>query len=200
MIKIYGSKMSSAGRCMWLLEELAQPYEVVAVDMRGGEHKSPEFLALNPNGKVPVMVEDDFVLWESLAINEYLIGKFRPEWRGGIAQETALIAQWSYWSVANVAHIIEPLILRNYGRPLSDERAEECVKTTVHYIGILDKALSGREWLVGDSFTLADLNVASVIMGAVNIKIDLTDFSNVQRWLGIITERPAFKKIFTPSV
>ncbi len=191
--------MSSAGRCMWLLEELEQPYEAVSVDMRGGEHKTPEFLALNPNGKVPVMVEDEFVLWESLAINEYLTEKFRPEWRGSSAQETGLIAQWSYWSVANVAHVIEPLILRNYGRPLSDERADECTKTTLHYISILDKALSGREWLVGDAFSLADLNVAAVIMGAVMVKIDMTEFSNVQRWLGTITSRPAFQKIFTPA-
>lgn len=191
--------MSSAGRCMWLLEELGQPYEPVAVDMRGGEHKSPEFLALNPNGKVPVMVEDDFVLWESLAINEYLADKFRPEFRGRTAQERGSIAQWSYWSVANVAHIVEPLILRNYGRALSDERADECIKTTLHYIGILDKALSGREWLVGDVFSLADLNVAAVVMGAVMVKIDMTEFSNVQRWLGTITSRPAFQKIFTPA-
>lgn len=199
MIKIYGGKMSSAGRCMWLLEELGQEYEVVSVDMRGGEHKSPEFLALNPNGKVPVMIEDDFILWESLAINEYLTDKFRPEWRGTTLQDTGLIAQWSYWSVANVAHVIEPLILRNYGRPLSDEKAGEYTATTLHYIGILDKALSGREWLVGNNFTVADLNVASVIMGAIMVKVDASEFGNVQRWLGAIQARPAFQKIYAPA-
>jgi len=199
MIKIYGSKMSSAGRCMWLLEELGQPYEVVAVDMRGGEHKSPEFLALNPNGKVPVMVEGEFILWESLAINEYLANKFRPELRGRTPQETGLVAQWSYWSVANVAHVIEPLILQNYGRPLTEERAAECVATTRHYVEILDKSLSGREWLVGSEFTIADLNAASVISGAVMVKIDITEFGNVQRWLAAINSRPAFQAVFAAT-
>lgn len=199
MIKIYGAKMSSAGRCMWLLEELNQPYEVVPVDMRAGQHKSPEYLALNPNGKVPVMIDGDFVLWESLAINEYLTDKFQTEFRGRTPQERGLVSQWSYWGIANVAHVIEPLILQNYGRPLSEERAAACMESVNHFLGILDRALSGRNWLVGESFSLADLNVASIVMGAVSVKIDLTTFSNIQRWLTPITARTAFTAIYQPA-
>ena len=72
MISIYGSPRSSAGRCVWAAEEAGVAYEVKAVDMRNQEHKSAEFLKLNPNGKVPAMKDGDISLFESMAINFYI--------------------------------------------------------------------------------------------------------------------------------
>ena len=94
MIKIYGPKASTAGRCLWAAEEMAIPYESVAVDMQAKEHKTPEFLAMNPNGKVPVMKDGDLVLWESFAINAYLARTYQPEFLG---QDPAQEAQGSQW-------------------------------------------------------------------------------------------------------
>lgn len=65
MIKLYGSPKSSAGRCVWTLEEIGVPYELIGVNMQAKEHKSPEFLAINPNGKIPAMVDGDLTLFES---------------------------------------------------------------------------------------------------------------------------------------
>src|SRR5687767_5881522 len=102
MIKIYGSPHSSGGRCYWTLEELGLSYERVKIDMRSKEHKSPSYLNLNPNGKVPVMVDDDFVLWESAAINSYLAEKHRPELLGRTLQERALVQQWTLWAMVDL--------------------------------------------------------------------------------------------------
>ena len=82
MIKLYGPARSSAGRCFWLLEELNVPYENIKVDLMNKEHKADWFLKINPNGKVPALVDEDVTLFESMAINYYLTEKYKPEFMG----------------------------------------------------------------------------------------------------------------------
>ena len=79
MITLYGSARSSAGRCLWCLEETGVAYENKNVDMRTKEHQSEAFLKINPNGKVPAMVDGETKLFESMAINFYLADKYKPE-------------------------------------------------------------------------------------------------------------------------
>src|SRR3989344_9118391 len=112
MIKIYGAPRSSAGRCFWLLEELALPYQAMPVDMRNKEHKSEAFLKLNPNGKVPALVDGDVVLWESIAINHYLADKYRPELLGKTPVERGLEQQWSTWSMVDLQPPLVDLIIQ----------------------------------------------------------------------------------------
>ena len=90
MIMLYGSVRSSAARCYWCLEEIGVAYKGVPVDMKANEHKSENFLKINPNGKVPALVDDQIQLFESMAINFYLAEKYKPSLLGSSIAEKAL--------------------------------------------------------------------------------------------------------------
>src|SRR5258706_15471246 len=122
MIQMYGSKGSTAFRCYWFLEELGLPYETMPLDFAKGEHKSAEYLKLNPNGKLPTMVDDGFVVWESLAINYYLMEKQKAlQFVGTSLQENAQVNQWSMWSVIHLSQAFHPLVMQKYrGTPESE--------------------------------------------------------------------------------
>ncbi|MCB0362836.1 MAG: glutathione S-transferase [Bdellovibrionales bacterium] len=102
MVAIYGSPRSSSGRCFWCLEEIGIEYENKPINFREKQHKSPEYLKLNPNGKVPVLVDGDFVIWESLAINFYLAEAYKPQLLGSDIQHRGLVHQWSIWALADL--------------------------------------------------------------------------------------------------
>jgi glutathione S-transferase len=198
MIKIYGSPHSSAGRCYWTLEELGLDYERVKIDMRNKEHKSPEFLRLNPNGKVPVMIEDDFVLWESAAINSYLAAKYRPALLGRSLQEQALVNQWTLWGMIDlqpphvdllIQMVFVPAERRDHGLI---ERAKKSIPAKIE---ILDKHLTEREFVVGDVFSLADIDLASIIAINSGVGNDISQFKGVKSWLDRLSERPSYKKL-----
>ena len=101
MLKIYGTSMSRTGRSLWALEETGVKYEHIPTQM--AELKTPAHLKLNPNGRIPVIDDDGFVLWESMAINFYLAAKYgkAPLWPDAI-QDRALANQWSYWAMTEV--------------------------------------------------------------------------------------------------
>ena len=96
MLKLYGSTRSRASIVHWYLEELGVPYEFVKLDMQAGEHLQPEYLAINPIGKVPAIVDGDFQLWESGAILLYLADKYGKT--SVSAEERAVFSQWDPWA------------------------------------------------------------------------------------------------------
>lgn len=198
MIKIYGSARSSAGRCYLLMEELGLTYEVVPLDMmEKREHKSPEYLRLNPNGKVPCLVDGDFVLWESLAINFYLAEKHRPSLLGESLSERALVRQWSVWGLAELQPPMVELIIQLMFTPEARRDAQMIARAREKIppmLAILDRALEGKSYLVGDTFTLADLNVASMVNITNSIQMPIDDFRNVTGWMERLNARPAFKR------
>ncbi len=195
MIKIYGPKQSTASRSLWAAAEVGQQVENVHVDFQAGEHKGEAYLKLNPNGKVPVMMDGDFVLWESSAINAYLAETYKPELLGSTTQERALVNQWSYWAIANLAHPFEVLILQKYRSTPDSEETGSARAAAARFLPILDGVLSGKDYLVADRFTLADLNVASIVNMTPFIGIDTSGYPNITRWLKTISERPAFKSL-----
>lgn len=198
MIKIYGSPRSSAGRCYLLLEEIGQPYETVALDMmEKREHKSPAYLKLNPNGKVPCLVDGEFVLWESLAINNYLADKYKPELLGATPEERALVQQWSIWALAELQPPFVDILIQKFFVPEAKRDAAVVAKAQEKIppmLKTLDQALADRDYLVGDKPTLADFNAASVVNIAAGLQIGLEPFANVGRWMGRLRERASFKK------
>jgi len=112
-LKIYGGQRSRARRCFWLATELGLDFEAVNVDISKGEQKSPEFLKLNPNAHVPVMDDDGFILFESLAINLYLAKKHGGPLAPRGLKDEALTAQWSLWAVNELEpHLIAALLHR----------------------------------------------------------------------------------------
>ena len=199
MLKIYGSPRSSAGRCYLLLEEVGVPYQPVAIDMmEKKEHKAPEFLKLNPNGKVPCLVDGEFVIWESMAINRYLADKYKPQLLGSSPEDRGLIEQWSLWALLELQPPMVDLIIQTMFMPENKRdagviaRAQEKVPTV---LAVLDQALKGRDYLVGSELSLADLNTASVVNVTFTVKINLDPYKNLLPWFNKIKNRPSFQKL-----
>lgn len=197
MITIYGSPKSSSGRCFWTLEEIGLEYATKSIDFQAKEHKSAEFLKVNPNGKVPVLTDGDYKIWESMAINMYLCDEYRPELLGQTSKERGLSYQWSIWALGDLQTplidiFIQLVFVPEERRDLSKiEKAKEKLPAL---LDTLENTLKESKYLTGDSFTLADLNTASVVHICEHIKFDLSDYSHIKSWLKMIDERPAFQR------
>lgn len=198
MIKIYGSPRSSAGRVYWMMEELGLSYERIPLNMSQREHKNPDFVKLNPNGKVPCIVDGEFVLWESMAITEYLAAKHNSPLLPKTAEETGLVAQWSYWSILEMQkHAVEWLIQAMFVPVDRKDPAiiEKAQKALLPLFVILDNALANKTYLVGNRFTLADLHVASVVNVTLSLGFDTAAYPHVHTWIKACQDRPAWHKV-----
>jgi glutathione S-transferase len=194
-IKIYGIPQSRAARCVWMVRELGVPHEVVPVHYRVAR-ETPELLRVNPNGRIPAMDDNGFALFESMAINLYLAKKYGS----GSAlvprslEEEALVTQWSFWVVAELEKPLVMLVVNAIGYRVVDEEALAKARSDLDRpLRVLDGDLSTRPWLLGDRFTVADLNVASVLDWQRTTKLDLSPYPHVADWLSRCLGRPAFK-------
>jgi glutathione S-transferase len=196
MLKLYGTSKSRSARSLWALEELGLKYEHVPVEV--AKAKSPEHLRLNPNGHIPVLEDDGKIFWESMAINLYLAAKyskaaFWPESH----EDRGHAVQWSFWGMTETEpHLLA--ILRNRMLLPPEQRNEQAAVAAVAAmqgpLKVLDGTLKGRDHLLGKDFTIADLNVSSVLSFAVLAKLDMSATPAAQAWLGKCLGREAFKK------
>jgi glutathione S-transferase len=197
MIQIYGSPRTSAGRCFLMAEEVGAKYEILPLDMSKREHKSDSFLKLNPNGKVPCLIDGDFILWESLAITYYLAEKYKPELLGSSPEKKAKIQQWSLWALTELQPPLVDLIIQTMFTP-EDKRDSNVIKKAHEAVpaklAILEQALKGKNYIAGEMISSADFNLASVVNIAPAMKISLSEFANVVKWFNLMKERPSFKK------
>jgi glutathione S-transferase len=196
MIKLYGVPGSRAMRSLWMLEDLGVPYENVKVSFTG-ETRQPPFLKINPNGHVPALQDGDLILWESMAINLYLARKYdKGLWPKSIEGE-GHVFKWSVWAMTEVEDALITALLNRAFLP-EDQRdakkADECEQKLQAPLKVLDGELAGRQYLLGSSFTVADLNVASVLSLASMARIDLAAHANVAAWMARCTSRPSFGK------
>jgi glutathione S-transferase len=194
-LKIYGVARSRAFRTLWMAKELGLDYEHVKVDFATGETRTPEHLALNSNGHVPVIDDDGFILWESMAINLYLAKKCGA---GGFypsrLQDEARAWQWSFWGMTELER---PVLTALFNRAILPESqrdaaaADAAEKTLAQPFAVLQGVLSGSAYLLGEQFTVADLNVASILAWARPAQIDFSAVPKVAEWLRVCAERPA---------
>jgi glutathione S-transferase len=192
-LKIYGIARTRAFRALWMAMELGIPYEHDPVEIGDAGARTPEFLAINPNGRLPVIVDDGFVLFESLAITLYLAKKHSPGrlYPGAIEGE-ALAWQWSLWAVTEVDRGVNIWSLHAVRLPPDERDAgkrDEALKVLVAPFKVLDAAVATQPYLLGPDFTVADLNVAAVISRA--IEMDLAAVPHLKAWLTRCLERPA---------
>jgi glutathione S-transferase len=183
-----------SARCGWRRSS-GSDYEHVKVDFATGETRTPEHLALNPNGHIPVIDDDSFILWESMAINLYLAKKYSA---GGLSpsrlQDEARAWQWSFWGMAELER---PVLTALFNRAILPESqrdiaaADAAEKTLAHPFGVLQGVLGGSAYLLGEQFTVADLNVASILAWARPAQIDFSAVPKVAEWLRVCAERPA---------
>ncbi len=199
MIKIYGITHTRTARCLWMLEELGLEYEQVEVSLKEREHKKPDYLALNPNGRVPTLVDGELTLWESMAINFYLADKYDGGLKPKTPENRARAVQWSFWGMTEMESKLMT-VLRNRLLNAEDQRdaalADEAEQELRAPLGVLNGVLEGRDHLLDGAFSVADLNLAAITSWGKMAKLKLEPFPNVARWLSASLARPAYQKIF----
>jgi glutathione S-transferase len=198
MLQLYGNPRSRAMRCLWMLEEVGTPYQLVEKTTRADDLQTPEYLRLNPNARIPTLVDGDLVLWESMAINLYLAQKYDGPMHCAGPEVLGLAAQWSFWAMLEIEglllHLLEHrALLAEFARdPSVTERTELLLKKP---LGVLNGALTPRGYLAGNSFTVADLNVAGILMWAKMARMDLSAYPELTRWLDASLARPAYVRL-----
>jgi glutathione S-transferase len=197
MVKLYGFPMSpNTRRARFALEEHGVPYEFVVVDLMKGEQKAPPYLAMNPTGRVPTLVDDDFVLWESNAILEYL-ARAHPEKKlgGATARDAGEIARWMYMNAAHLSPNVARVFAHTIRLP-EDQRLPRLVTEARAEIDRSLSAMAGRlattEFLAG-AFGIADIATAPTLSAAPMLGIDLARFEPVAGWMRRIEARPAWQ-------
>lgn len=194
MITLYGATSSRAHRVMWMLRELGLAYTHVPTGFLDGSTRRPEFLAINPNGRVPVLVEDGFAIHESMAINLYLALRHGGPLAPATLQEGALATQWSFWVVTEIE---KPLLFASANRQLFPEgqrdeaQAAMALEKLDRPFKVLDAHVAVRPWLLGERFTVADLNVATVMDLAPQCGIALDAWPHLRDWHERCLARPA---------
>ncbi len=200
-LTLYGTWRSRTWRVLWMLAELGLPYEHVETDTESGATRAPELLRLNPNGHVPVLVDGDVVLYESLAINLYLARRYGPSlWPHTIADEGRAL-QWTLWTVTELEPPLFTVLKQRTVVPEAERDPALEAAAAAHFptpVAVLDGALAARPWLAGDDFTVADLNVASVLAWAPLAGLRLGAASHARAWLRRCVSRPAFERLPRP--
>ncbi len=196
-MKLYGIPQSRAARCLWALEETGLDYERVDTVMRK-DTGTPEFLAINPNGRVPALVDGDLTLFESLAINSYVAKKAGGALAPKDAKEDALAEQWSMWAMTETEKpclrgLFHTLGIMGYEK--DPAIVAECMKELDRPFKVIDAHLAKNDFLMGGRFTIADLNVASVLAWAKTGRFDLSAYPNLAKWLDASLGRPAYQRV-----
>ena len=195
MLRIYGSAKSRALRTLWMAGELDLSYDHKDWLPRSPETRTPEYRALNGNGRVPTIDDDGFILSESMAINFYLAKKHKSALLPADPKQEALAMQWSLWETDRLDRQIV-----NHARHTKDlpeaERKPEAAKAAwdemVASFDVLEAGLSKSEWLAGPAFSVGDLNVAAALFRALSL--DISRWPKVQAWLKRCWDRPAAQK------
>jgi glutathione S-transferase len=202
-IKFYSWPMSSGSRSHWALEELGVPYEYVQLDRSKGENKQPAFLAINPNGKVPALVDDGVAYFESLAIVLHLgerYGVERKMWPSA-AKDRADALSWSAWGMVELQYNVREYLYHGLATPMSYKPEQQSKAAAEHNLGVtkrhyamIEQRLADREHLLG-AFTLVDTVVGSTLRFAHMMGFKLEGFPHVDAYIERLGKRPAFAKV-----
>jgi glutathione S-transferase len=195
-MKLYGIPGSRAIRSIWAAEEVGVDYELIPTSFLE-ESKTPEYLAINPNGRVPALVDGDLELFESMAINLYLAKTYGGKLYPSDPHDEARAIQWTIWGMTELEPHLIPMVLHKMFLP-EDQRDPAVVSNAEAAVerplGVLDAHVSDREYLLGGDFTIADLNLAGALSSATFVKFDISKFENATRWLSRCAGRPSFAR------
>ena len=201
-MRLYYHPLSSNSRRVLLTAyHLGLNLELVVADLSRGEHKTPEYLRLNPNGRIPTLVDGEFHLWESHAIMQYLADK-SPE-QDIYPQDVSARAdvnRWLFWSANHFAPACAVIIRERVSKrilgsgapdPLEIARGEALLPATAR---VLDRHLTGKQWIAQDRLTLADFAIASPLMHTSAAQLPVAEFENLQAWFARVQSLDAWTK------
>jgi glutathione S-transferase len=196
-----------AFKVMAVANHLGLDWTLKMVDFRKGDHKTPQYAALNPNMKMPTLKEGDYVLWESNAIGQYLALK-RPEMGLFPRDERARldVTRWQFWDLAHwdpacavfaFEYVAKPVVL-GIGEP--DMAAIEKGTEAFHRVAqVLDGQLKGKKYVTGDTLTLADFSLGSAMNFAEMAHYPVGSYGEIKRWYATLRDLPAWQKTLAIS-
>jgi glutathione S-transferase len=200
-VKLYYFDVMNPRKVCALARYLNLPVEFVHVNLGKGEHKTPEFLAMNPNGKVPVLVDGATTLWESSAILCYLADKAGSDlWPRDARQFEVL--RWLMWDAAHFAPqagslYFEHVIKSRFGMGDPDPaQVQKATEGFLRFAAVLEAHLRGRRYLAGDALSVADFAVAITLPYAQQAKLPLENFPEIRRWHAQMNALPAWREPF----
>ena len=200
-MKLYYSDILSARRACAVARYLNAPVEYIYLDLVKGDQKKPDYLAINPNGKVPTLVKGDRITWESDAVICQLSDDTGADLWPHDARQIE-ITRWFSWNAqhftrAGGALYFENIVKKRFGIGAPDPAVvDEALNDFRRYALVLNDHLAGRTWIVGDSMTVADLSVAMTLPYARDAQLPLNDFREVRRWYDQIDAIEAWRDPF----
>jgi glutathione S-transferase len=199
MLKVLGRKTSAnVQKVAWLCEELALPFEREDIGGPFGGNDKPEYIALNPNKRVPTIIDEDFVLWESNACISYLASKHAAgTWYPDDLQERGNAHRWLEWSTSTLAPSHAPTFMGLIRTPPEKRNLDAIAAGRDNFsaqLAIVDRYLEGNEFITGSTITIGDMPLAILSYRWFNLDIEREDYANLKRWYDSINSRPAFQK------
>ena len=198
MITVFGFPQTRSRRITWMLEELGQDYEFRLVDFNKGESRSPEYLAINPAGKVPAMLDDDLLLTESAAIITYLGDKFPEKGLVPLAgtAERGKFEQWCYFTLSELEQALWTMGKHQFALP-KEQRVPAVLKTAEwefqRALELLEKGLKDNQYILGDKFCAADILLGHTLIWGINFK-QAVDQLKLQQYVQRLREREALAR------
>jgi glutathione S-transferase len=205
-MKLYFHPMSGNSRRVLLVAtHLDVPLERIVVDLPSGEQRGPQHLSRNPNGLVPVLEDEGFLLWESRAIMQYLAEKtpgqalFPTDPRG-----RAEVNRWLFWCAAHMAPANSVLVYENFVKAITGRGAPDPAEVArgealvAKHAPVLDAHLAGKTWVAEDRLTLADFSLAAGFALAGPGRLPIAGYANIRAWLGRVQELDAWRRTAPP--
>ncbi len=191
--KLYGISGSRALRSIWAMEEVGIDYDHVATHFMN-DSKTDDYLQVNPNGRIPALIDGDTQLFESMAINLYLAKQYGGNLYPQTAAAEAQTWQWSVWGISEIEPLQMQIVVQKLFTP-EDKRDPKAIARAERGLDrplqVLDAHLADREWLVGSAFSIADLNVAAVMLLLDMVGFDVSGYAHVNRWWLACKSRPS---------
>ncbi|MGY1888136.1 glutathione S-transferase family protein [Pseudomonas sp. SDT291_1_S447] len=200
MLKIWGRKNSSNVRKpLWAAEELGLAYEAINAGGAFGVVDTPEYRAMNPNGRVPVIEDDGFVLWESNAIVRYLLARHAPDsnWYSADPQARAIADKWMDWTTSSFAGPFRTVfwgVLRTPADKQDWTAINAAIKECSELLNMADQALASQPYLSGEEIGMGDIPLGSFIYAWFEMPIERAPQAHLQAWYERLKQRPAYRK------
>lgn len=195
MLKVLGRKTSgNVQKVVWLLGELGVSYVREDYGRQFGNTQNAAYLKLNPNGKVPTLVDDDVVVWESNTILRYLSNQHGGAFYPSDPVARSQVERWMDWQLAALNNPYMAIFRESKKAP--EERAASLAndaKELDAQLKILDAALARKEWITGADMSLADICLGPIVDRCINFPVELSSLPNVHAWCKRLRERPAYR-------
>ncbi len=200
MLKIYGLDFSPwVNRVRFTANQIGLEYDYVKVDLMGGEGQSEEYRQLHPAGKVPAMVDDGFILFESGAISRYLANKTNSSLYPTELKAKALVDQWTDYSVTHIAMAMQKVLFNRVVYKLTNSEQDtrslqEGQEFLQRFLPIADTQLSKNNYLAGGNLTLADIILLAWLDPAEISELDLSSYQHIRAWRNHLKQQPFYTK------